>query len=43
MILKDDDFLARTLLVYKEVIKLPPSIGRYYMVNHKKEKPNPER
>jgi len=40
---EDDDFLQRTLLKYKQVVKLPPNIGRYYMVSHKKEIPNPER
>ena len=40
---EDDDFRLRTLAKYKKVIKLPADIGRYYMIDHKKEQPSNHR
>jgi hypothetical protein len=40
---EDNDLYTRSLLKFKRVIKLTPQIGRFFMVNHAKEKPNPNR
>ena len=40
---EDDDFRQRTLKKFRKIIKLPPNIGRYYMIEHEKEKPDENR
>lgn len=40
---EDNDLYYRSLEHYDKVIKLTPDIGKYYMVKHKKDIPNPDR
>ncbi len=40
---EDDDFRLRAINKYKKVIKLDATIGRYFMIQHDKEKPGKNR
>ncbi len=40
---EDDDLRNRVIKNGLKVTRYPLEVGRYYMANHKKDKPNPKR